>query len=172
MKKFSIAILVLAIVLMSATLALAGSPGVFTHTYSYNVNTAPTGFTCTNDCTVPSKGTPGDCSVTCTWTPITVSSSDGRVEGYELEVKAHYLSPGLTCPADTVLSQTIVVPASSSDGTIDLTDSVGLTGYEVVSFDASVKGIIRTYMRASAWESLSLPNNASATFTASPNPCP
>jgi len=180
LKKFFIAMLFFAIVLLSATFAVAGSPAVFTHTYSYNVNTAPTGFSCTNTCVVPSKSTPGDCAVTCTWTPITLSSSDGDVEGYVLEVKAHYVSsPGLTCPADTVLSQTISVPASSSDctttsctGTIDLIDSVGLTGYEVTSFGATVKGIIRTYMRGSSWASVSLPNDAAATFTAAPNPCP
>lgn len=181
MKKFSVAILVPAIVLLSATLATAGSKGVFTH--SYDVNTAPAGFTCTNNCTVTSPSTPGDCAVDCTWTPITTSSWDGEVESYELDVTAHYVSPpGLTCPADTVLRQTIEVPAFSSDcsttsctATIDLTDSVGLTGYKVVSFDASVTGNIRTdireAMRASPSVSLSLPNGAASIFKASPNPC-
>jgi len=161
---------------------MAGSSGVFTHSYSYNINTAPAGFTCTNNCTVTSPSTPGDCTVNCTWTPITLSSWDGEVEGYVLEVTAHYVSPpGLTCPPDTVLKQTMAVPASGPDcsttsctGMIDLTDSVGLTGYEVVSFDASVQGNIRMDMRES-WRasasSLSLPNNAASTFRATPNPC-
>jgi hypothetical protein len=179
LKKFAVAILVLAIVSLSASLVLAASPVVGTPVV---VNTAPTGFACTNTCTVTAPSTPGDCTVNCTWTPITVSSSEGTVRGYVLEVKANYVSPpGLTCPVDTVLRQTIEAPASSSScsttsctGTIDLTDSVGLTGYKVVSFDASVKGNIEPYR---AWYtreymSASLPNDAASTFTGTPNPCP
>jgi hypothetical protein len=174
MKKFTISILVLSFVLMSASIVLAVTTTHPTPPTPVVINTAPTNFGSTigSTCSTPSA----DCQDTFTWEAIT----GYMVQGYVLEVTAHYLSPTGTsanCP-DTVLRKTFDVPASSctSSGTpptvtcsdtVDLLNNVGLTGYTVISVDASVSAIIMPW-----WKSTSFPNGAASIVKESVNSCP
>jgi len=159
MKKFIVAILVLAIVLLTASLVPANDK-----TPVELVNTAPTDFVSTAGSTCTTAG--ADCEDTFTWDAITAYT----VKGYMLEVTTRLLSPTGTsanCP-DTVLRKTFEVPASSctSSGTpptvtctdtVDLLNNVGLTGYTVISVDASVSGIIMP-----SWKNATFPNGAAS----------
>ena len=154
MKRFALGILILAFVLLSASLVFAGgqwSPPV----QWVLVNTAPSNFTSTVANCTPAGG---DCQDTFTWDPVQ------NAEGYVLEITAHYQSGTASsdlamtnCP-DTVLEKTIEVRASSCKSapcseTVDLTDNPGMTDYTVVSVYARVSAIIEP-----SWKSPSIPN--------------
>ena len=143
-------------VLMLSSLAVAKSKPA--------INTAPANFSGNVDCSG------GDCILDLSWDALgSTYPSECLLTKYAVEVTVNTLSPGgISCP-DTVTSADFTVLASDPTAlSVNLTTS-GLIpeGYELISVDATVKGMITPVKKGCGFSS----NNALSVTSIDVNSC-